>query len=44
MAEPIAIRGVSKNFQTGKTSLMALKDIELDVEAGEFVAIVGASG
>lgn len=44
MAEPIAIRGLSKSFQTGKTSLMALKDIELDVEAGEFVAIVGASG
>lgn len=44
MAEPIAIRGVSKSFQMGKTSLVALKDIELDVDAGEFVAIVGASG
>lgn len=44
MAEPIAIRGVTKSFQTGKTSLMALKDIELDVGAGEFVAVVGASG
>jgi NitT/TauT family transport system ATP-binding protein len=44
MAEPIAIRAVSKVFQTGKTNLMALKDIELDVEAAEFFAIVGASG
>src|SRR3984957_7128046 len=44
MAEPIAIRGVSKNFQTGKKSLMAPKNIELDVEEGEFGAIVGASG
>jgi NitT/TauT family transport system ATP-binding protein len=44
MAQPIAIRGVSKTFRTGKLSVMALQDIELDVSAGEFVAIVGASG
>jgi len=44
MAQPIAIRGVSKTFGTGKASTTALQDIELDVAAGEFIAIVGASG
>src|SRR5579863_173454 len=44
MAEPIALRGVSKIFRSGKTSLVALKDIDFDVAAEEFVAIVGASG
>jgi NitT/TauT family transport system ATP-binding protein len=44
MGQPIAIRGVSKTFRTGKLSVIALQDIEFDVGAGEFVAIVGASG
>lgn len=44
MAQPISARGVSKAFRAGKNSIEALRDIDLDVSAGEFVAIVGASG
>jgi NitT/TauT family transport system ATP-binding protein len=44
MAQRIAVRAVSKVFGSGKGRVEALRDIDLDVRAGEFVAIVGASG
>ena len=44
MAQPITIRDVSKTFGSGPSSVQALQRIDLDVGAGEFVAIVGASG
>jgi putative ABC transport system ATP-binding protein len=40
----IRLRGVSKVYGTGPTRLMALKGIDLDIDAGEFVAIMGPSG
>ena len=44
-AEPIIhIRGLRKTYQTGKVSVEALRGIDLDVPAGEFLAIVGPSG
>jgi putative ABC transport system ATP-binding protein len=45
MAEPlIALRGITKRFGEGPAAFQALKGIDLDVDAGDFVAIMGASG
>ena len=40
----IRLRGVTRKYGTGQAELMALKGIDLDVAAGEFVAIMGPSG
>ena len=37
-------RGIVKSYQVGGTSLTVLRDLDLQVETGEMVAIVGASG
>jgi putative ABC transport system ATP-binding protein len=43
MSEPIAsLRGVVKTFEEGR--IRALDGIDLDIESGDFVAIVGPSG
>ena len=40
----IWLNGVSREFQNGHGSFRALKDIHLDVRAGEFLCIIGPSG
>ncbi len=40
----IQLRGVTKRYGSGAAELMALKGIDLDIAAGEFVAIMGPSG
>lgn len=40
----LAVRKVSKRYQTEGDSVPALEDVSLDVSAGEFVALVGKSG
>jgi len=40
----IELRGVAKRYGSGAAELMALKGIDLQVTAGEFVAIMGPSG
>jgi putative ABC transport system ATP-binding protein len=40
----IQLRGVTKRYGAGASELMALKGIDLDIAAGEFVAIMGPSG
>src|SRR5438874_7827377 len=40
----VAARGIVKSYSVGGTSLVVLRDLELEVDAGEMVAIVGASG
>jgi macrolide transport system ATP-binding/permease protein len=44
-AQPLLrVRGVSREFPAGDETLVVLKDIDLDIDAGEMVAIMGASG
>ena len=40
----ISVRGLTKNYVLGKTTVYALRGIDLDIKEGEFVAIVGNSG
>ncbi len=40
----IELRGVSKSYQNAARTFTALRNVDLQVEAGEFVAIVGKSG
>jgi putative ABC transport system ATP-binding protein len=40
----IALHGVTKRYGSGATELMALKGISLEIQPGEFVAIMGPSG
>src|SRR5499427_8504154 len=40
----LEVRGLRKSYTVGETSLTVLRDLDLLVEAGEMVAVVGASG
>jgi putative ABC transport system ATP-binding protein len=40
----VQLRGVTKRYGQGATELLALKGIDLDITAGEFLAIMGPSG
>src|SRR5438874_3504639 len=40
----LSIRGVSKRFQSSTAEVLALEDVWLDVEEGEFLVLVGPSG
>jgi len=40
----IELRGVSRTFQAGESEVRALEDVDLDVQRGEFTAIMGSSG
>jgi NitT/TauT family transport system ATP-binding protein len=44
MSIAVQCKGVWKTFGAGATAVTALKDIDLAVEDGEFVTLVGASG
>ncbi len=45
MAEPIIrLRRVTKTFGEGATAFQALKGIDLGIDAGDFVAVMGPSG
>ena len=40
----IALRGITKRFGEGPAAFQALKGVDLDIDPGDFVAIMGASG
>lgn len=40
----ISLKSVNKYYKAGESSFHALKDINLDIEEGEFVVILGKSG
>ena len=42
--ELIEMRGIRKDYEMGKAEVHALRGIDLEVKAGEFIAIVGPSG
>jgi putative ABC transport system ATP-binding protein len=42
--EMIRLAGINKRFDLGETSVMALREVSLQIAPGEFVAIIGASG
>jgi putative ABC transport system ATP-binding protein len=45
VAEPIIqLRGITKTFGAGATAFQALKGVDLDIQAGDFVAVMGPSG
>ena len=44
MATHLAAVGIEKTYQKGKNPVPVLRGVDVEVERGEFVAIVGASG
>lgn len=44
MSDFISLRNIIKVYGSGESSFLALKGIDLDINAGEFVALMGPSG
>ena len=40
----MVLKGITKSFKNGQESLQVLKGIDLSVDEGDFVAIMGPSG
>ena len=44
MKKLIELKNINKSYRNGDQELQVLKDISLEVDEGEFVAIMGPSG
>jgi putative ABC transport system ATP-binding protein len=44
MPHLIELSGITKNYQLGKTSVVALRGIDLTIDVGEFTVVTGPSG
>jgi putative ABC transport system ATP-binding protein len=44
MTASVTLRGVEKHYTRGKNRLPVLQKLDLDIEAGEFLALMGPSG
>jgi putative ABC transport system ATP-binding protein len=44
VAHLIAMSGITKNYQLGKTEVVALRGVDLTVDEGEFTVVTGPSG
>lgn len=44
MSALLELRGITRRYPAGETEITVLKNISLTVDAGEMVAIIGASG
>jgi ABC-type lipoprotein export system ATPase subunit len=45
LSEPILkLRGVTRDYPSGERLLQVLKGVDLDVQAGEIVGLIGPSG
>jgi putative ABC transport system ATP-binding protein len=40
----IQLRSLAKSYQTGEVEVKAVREVDLDIHRGEFIAIMGASG
>ena len=40
----IRLEGINRQFQVGEQTVNALKDINLDIQSGEYVSVMGPSG
>ena len=40
----VELRGISKSFRKGDETITPLDNIDLDVEEGEFISLMGKSG
>ncbi len=40
----IELKGIAKRYGSGRAAVVAVRDVELEVESGEFVSVMGPSG